>query len=226
MSRVFKSKDNVITQKFKKGIHDGIDLVGSGYTLDSIVAHSDGTVANVRSNYVTTDKTGSSYGNFVLIKHNNGMYTLYAHLKYNSITVKTGNKVSKGQIVGYMGNTGHSLGAHLHFEVRDKNENKVDPTSYINADLPFSNSKKYEIGRYIVNTDILTVRKDPFISKNDDNWIKYSQLTKNAQEQVKKLDKTKPNGLVRGVVCDVSEVKGDFGKIPSGWICLDYCKKQ
>lgn len=134
-SRVFKTKGNIITQKYKKGIHNGIDLVGTGHTLDYIVAHSDGTVANVRNNYNKTDKTGSSYGNYVLIKHTNGMYTLYAHLKYNSVTVKVGQKVVKGQTIGYMGNTGHSFGAHLHFEVRDKNNNKIDPTNYINSNL-------------------------------------------------------------------------------------------
>ena len=138
MSRVFKNRGNVITQKYKKGIHNGIDLVGTGYSLDYIIAHSGGEVVGVRSNYKTTDKTGSSYGNYVKIKHNNGYYTLYAHLKYESVTVKSGDKVEKGQVIGYMGATGHATGAHLHFEVRDTNNTKIDPTSYINADLPNS----------------------------------------------------------------------------------------
>jgi Membrane proteins related to metalloendopeptidases len=139
MSRVFKNKGNVITQAFKKRVHNGIDLVGTGYTLDYITAHSEGTVVAVRNNYKTNDKTGCSYGNYVKIKHN-GYYTLYAHMKYNSVTVRVGQKVSKGQVIGYMGNTGHSFGAHLHFEVRDKNDNFINPTPYINADLPVNNS--------------------------------------------------------------------------------------
>lgn len=138
MSRVFKNKGNVITQAFKKWVHNGIDLVGTGYTLDYITAHSEGTVVAVRNNYKTNDKTGCSYGNYVKIKHN-GYYTLYAHMKYNSVTVRVGQKVSKGQVIGYMGNTGHSFGAHLHFEVRDKNDNFINPTPYINADLPANN---------------------------------------------------------------------------------------
>ena len=136
MSRVFKNKSNVVTQKYKKDTHKGIDLVGTGYTTDYIVAHSDGEIAGIRSNYKTTDKTGNSYGNYVKIKHSNGYYTLYAHLKYGSVTVKNGDKVSKGQVVGYMGATGHCTGAHLHFEVRDITDSKIDPTSYIDADLP------------------------------------------------------------------------------------------
>lgn len=141
MSRVFKNKGNVITQAFKKGVHNGIDLVGTGYTLDYITAHSEGTVVAVRNNYKTNDKTGCSYGNYVKIKHN-GYYTLYAHMKYNSVTVKVGQKVSRGQVIGYMGNTGHSFGAHLHFEVRDKNDNFINPIPYMNADLPVDNPVK------------------------------------------------------------------------------------
>ena len=153
------------------------------------------------------------------------MYTLYAHLKYKSVPVKIGQKVTKGQVIGYMGNTGHSFGAHLHFEVRDKNENKIDPTNYINANLPSANNiTKYAPGRYMVDCDVLTVRSSPEIKSN--NWLKYNQLTKNAQEQVAKLNKNKPNGLVKGVVCDISQVKGEWGKCPSGWISLKYCKKQ
>lgn len=135
MSRVFKNKGNVITQAFKKGVHNGIDLVGTGYTLDYITAHTEGTVVAIRNSYKTNDKYGCSYGNYVKIKHD-GYYTLYAHIKYNSVTVKVGQKVLRGQVIGYMGNTGHSFGAHLHFEVRDKNDNFINPTAYINADLP------------------------------------------------------------------------------------------
>ena len=139
MSRVFKNKGNVITQAFKKGVHNGIDLVGTGYTLDYITAHTEGTVVAVRNNYKTNDRYGCSYGNYVKIKHD-GYYTLYAHMKYNSVTVRVGQKVSKGQVIGYMGNTGHSFGAHLHFEVRDKNDNFINPTAYINADLPVNDN--------------------------------------------------------------------------------------
>ena len=142
MSRVFKNKDNQITQKYKKGTHNGIDLVGYKNALDYIIAHSDGEVVGVRSNYKTTDRTGSSYGNYVKIKHSNGYYTLYAHLKYGSVTVQKGDKVEKGQVVGYMGATGHCTGAHLHFEVRNENDKKIDPTSYIDADLPNNESSE------------------------------------------------------------------------------------
>lgn len=81
---------------------------------------------------------------------------------------------------------------------------------------------KYSTGRYEVNCNVLTVRKGP--GTNYD-WLRYSQLTSNAQKQVLNECGYKPNGLVKGVQCDVSQIKGNWGKIPSGWICLDYCKK-
>lgn len=226
MSRLLKNKKNLITQIYKPGIHNGIDLVGDNYSLDYIIAHSAGTIVNIKTDYRTNDKNGNSYGNFVKIKHENGYYTLYAHLKYNSIPVKIGGKVKQGDVIGYMGNTGHSLGAHLHFEVRDKNDIKIDPTNFISSDFVVS-SKQYNIGRHIVNTDVLRVRKEPFISKENNNWLKFEELTENAQKQIKEIIKNGniPDGLVNGVICDVSEISGEWGKIPSGWICLKYCKK-
>lgn len=86
-----------------------------------------------------------------------------------------------------------------------------------------SSSKKYTTGRYIVNTEVLTVRTGP--GTNYD-WKKSSELTANAQTQILAKCGYKPNGLCANVICDVSEVKGNWGRIPSGWICLDYCKKQ
>ena len=85
-----------------------------------------------------------------------------------------------------------------------------------------TNSSKYTTGRYEVTTEVLTVRTGP--GTNYD-WLRYSQLTSNAQKQIYEKAGYKPNGLVKGVQCDVSEVKDNWGKIPSGWICLDYCKK-
>ena len=142
MSRVLQKYNNKVSQKYKAGKHNGIDIIGdngksnnSGY-LDYIIAHTEGEVVGVVSNYKTNNPGSRDYGNYVKIKHPNGYYTLYAHMKYGSVTVKKGDKVEKGQVIGYMGNTGNSYGAHLHFEVRDTSDTKIDPTPYIDADLP------------------------------------------------------------------------------------------
>lgn len=124
-----------ITNYFGNG-HGGLDLVGANYTIDNIVAHSDGTVVAYRKDYNKTDKSGGSYGNYVKIKHDDGYYTLYAHIKYNTVTVKTGDRVKRGQMLGVMGNTGYSKGIHLHWEVRNTNDVKINPLPYLDADLP------------------------------------------------------------------------------------------
>lgn len=95
----------------------------------------------------------------------------------------------------------------------------LDYTSYSNNE---SIKSEYSTGRYEVNTEVLTVRTG---AGTNYDWLRYSQLTANAQKQVYEKCGYKPNGLCKGVLVDVSEVKGNWGKIPSGWICLDYCKK-
>lgn len=86
---------------------------------------------------------------------------------------------------------------------------------------------EYTVGHYVVDTVVLIVRSSPKIE--EDNWLRYSQLTSNAKKQVYEKSGYKPNGLVKGVECDVSEIVVSdgytWGRIPSGWIALEYCKK-
>ena len=135
MSRILKDKTNQITQKYGNG-HTGIDIVGKE-GLPEIIAHSDGVVYAIQDGQDNNIKaTGvKSYGNYVQIKHPNNMYTLYAHLK-KKLKVKLGQQVKRGQVLGIEGNSGCSYGTHLHFEVRNKDNYVIDPTPYIDADLP------------------------------------------------------------------------------------------
>ena len=104
-------------------IHKGIDL--STYRSgDAVVATASGQVVTVAFD--------NSFGNYVIIKHNHGMYTRYAHL--NSFRVKKGQSVDQGQIIGTIGNTGISTGPHLHYEVHIGSD-VVDPAKYININL-------------------------------------------------------------------------------------------
>lgn len=134
-----------VTQEFKGNAHKGIDIVKEGYQLDNIVAHSDGTVVQVISNCnVNTPNDPSNPGNMVKIDHGNGYMTRYLHLAYNTINVKVGQWVRKGTVLGYMGNTGNSFGGHLHFEVL-KNGSAIDPTNYLDNDLPTSTNKEVNV---------------------------------------------------------------------------------
>ena len=135
------------------------------------------------------------------------------------------------------GGYGHMGIIDCNWQFLDQNGTKPSKVAY--ASKPFSGYKcilrykgtvdigeeaEYKTGRYVVNTEVLTVRKTPEILEN--NWLKYEELTANAKRQVAELNPNKPNGLVKGVECDISEVQGSWGKAPSGWISLVYCTKQ
>lgn len=145
-----------------KSFHTGIDLVKSHKA--PIEAFTSGTVL-----FAGFGKTGSGfggYGNVVLIKDKNGRGQVYAHL--DSVAVKKGQTVKKGQVIGYQGNTGQSTGSHLHFEVRKKAEssppygwiadranNCLDPTNYID---------NFEVAKTPTASGTYTVKKGDTLS--------------------------------------------------------------
>lgn len=135
-ARVLDNNECRITQGYKALSHKAVDMVKYYSATCNITAHTEGTVVWVQKGQKNNPKaTGNaSYGNCVKLKHADGYYTLYAHLK--SVDVKLNQKVTKGQVLGYMGNTGRSSGAHLHWEVRNTKDTRINPTEYINADLP------------------------------------------------------------------------------------------
>ena len=70
---------------------------------------------------------GGGFGNYCIIDHGGGYATLYGHSK--EIIVEEGDHVTTGDVIGYVGSTGYSTGAHLHFEVRVDGE-RLDPESF------------------------------------------------------------------------------------------------
>jgi murein DD-endopeptidase MepM/ murein hydrolase activator NlpD len=102
-------------------MHTGLDIAAAEGT--PIRAADSGRV-------VLMQGVGSSggYGNFTCIQHTASMSTCYAH--QSRFGTSMGASVSKGQVIGYVGNTGHSFGAHLHFEVR-VNGSPVNPAAYL-----------------------------------------------------------------------------------------------
>lgn len=99
-------------------MHYGIDIAGDRWT--PISATADGVVQIA--------KLSKSFGNYVELNHGNGYVTKYGHMQ--RFIVQPGQQVSRGQIIGYMGNTGRSVGTHLHYEVW-KNGVAVNPLPYI-----------------------------------------------------------------------------------------------
>ena len=143
MSRVLLSGENQITNGYRSGVHNGVDVVKRWYQQDTVIAHTDGEVVQVQTGIPNAQgSTGTrSYGNYVKIKHNDGYYTLYAHLR--TVYVKKGDLVKRGEKIGYMGDTGNAYGVHLHFEVRNPSDRRIDPTPYLDKDLPGEEKKYY-----------------------------------------------------------------------------------
>ena len=102
--------------------HGAIDIADSGIMGADVVAAKDGIVIDSYNGcYHNWGKDGScgcggGYGNYVMIAHDGGKMTVYGHL--STTMVYTGQKVYQGQVIGFVGSTGHSTGPHLHFETR------------------------------------------------------------------------------------------------------------
>lgn len=98
-------------------LHTGLDISGTGYG-SKVYATNNGVVMIAERHY--------SYGNYVVINHNNGYMTLYAHM--SKIAVKKGQTVARGQVVGYVGCTGDCTGPHVHYEVwKGSKWNHINP---------------------------------------------------------------------------------------------------
>ena len=112
----------------RRAIHQGLDFVGP--KKEPVLSPSQGKVV----------KAGrySDYGNAVVLDHGFGIKTRYGHL--SKVIVKVGDVVNQGDIIGLQGNTGRSTGAHLHYEVRYKNQ-ALNPSRFIRAGDKLFNSK-------------------------------------------------------------------------------------
>ena len=136
--KIIKPTEGLVTSLFSKnrkhpvlaGVirpHQGVDFGWQG-TNDKVVAAASGVVR------VHPFHKGGA-GNYVSINHGNGWTTGYLHLK--SVSVRTGQRVSQGQVIGIKGNTGIGTGVHLHFELQRSNgwtndfNKKVDPLLYM-----------------------------------------------------------------------------------------------
>jgi len=111
-------------------MHQGLDISGAGNFGSPIYAAADGVVTNAFKGCPSRgkgygDTCGGSMGNSITIDHGNGYVTVYAHLHQN-LLVKVGQRVGKGDQIGYMGNSGSSTGVHLHYEVKVNGVN-IDP---------------------------------------------------------------------------------------------------
>lgn len=211
--------------------HNGTDYGTNGKKLPQYA---------IEDGYVFAAQTASDGAKYVWVIYPR-IKLAFLHYHLDTIRVKAGDKVKKGTKLGTTGKTGKATGIHLHLGIRPltnltaaqvkamtwallRSCAYTDPekVNYTAPSVAVSKNK-YETGTYTVSADLLNVRTGAGTSYAKKT---FKQLTANAQAQIKKLNKGNPaNGLVKGCTCTVSQVKDNWGKIPSGWICLDYCKR-
>lgn len=219
---IFNGKEHYITSAYGKR---NVINTASGSTASFHYGTDYGTNSKKLAQYAIEDGEVLSCGragdgaNYVWVKYpriNKKM--LHYHL--DSVKVKNGQKVKKGTLLGYTGKTGKATGVHLHLGVKDVSTDKYeDPEIFAKS---YAEPKKYSVGTYAVEAVLLNVRSGAGVNCKKKTFL---QLTPNAQAQILNINKKKADGLVKGCVCSVSQVKNNWGKIPSGWICLDYCRR-
>lgn len=167
-------------------------------------------------------KTGhsSKAGYYVYIKHANGHYSVYMHLKKGSILVQKNQLVAKGQRIGFMGDTGNATATHLHLAVMPNLNTYVDPYPYLIGEKNFDNT--WTEGSYITLKKKY-IRTSAKVATN--NYVK----VKECKAKVKpKLTSTNPNAKARfkvGVEVNITGFATDgdgnlWGKMENCYICV------
>ena len=232
--------------------HKGVDLIadntngGDGY--DYVVAIADGKVTACANNITGVVKsTGTQgMGNYVYIEHSDGYRTRYQHMKCGSVTVKVGDTVKKGQVIGYMGNTGNSSGRHLHFDVSKSGQ--VSGGTYVSSQKrtyfdpkPFLKGTKSiggtsvttttttakatstSTGTKYVTTANVNVRKGAGTSYSK---VSFTSFSSTDQAAAKKIAGKAVNYFPKGMTFTVTATSGNWLKCASGWVSASYCKKS
>lgn len=202
--------------KLVKDFHTGIDLVPIGCTgNEEILAFEDGIVTGVQ-------KTGQQYGTacFVRIKHDNGMYTLYYHLKSNSIVVNVGERVTRGQKLGIIGTTGVSTGIHLHFQIDYGNSNNsINPYDYVFNGKEIINHDSYQAGNYVTLYNM-------YVRAGAGTTYRIKKVSELSEDGKRHATSTNPNAYAvykKGTVYTARQIinqNGIWALTPSGYVCI------
>ena len=154
-----------------------------------------------------------------------GVKMLHYHL--DRIKVKKGQAVNNSTVLGYTGMTGKATGIHLHLGLKKLSGGDwLDPEKWSEENFRTKASGKaeaYSPGNYRVSrADVLNVRKG---ASTGFERISFQGLSADAQKKVLRLAGYRANGYVRGLEFTVFETSGNWGRTPSGWVCLDYCER-
>ena len=133
--------------------HHGMDFINDAGHACDVIAVADGEVVYVQDGVPGYDDEVYTAGNFVRIKHESGVYSRYLHLVNGSVKVKVGQKVKAGAVLGTEGNTGYSMGTHLHFDINDGN-GYVDPLPYLLGEKSFYKEKTNQTAKISVGDKV------------------------------------------------------------------------
>ena len=202
------------------GFHDGVDYATYNVKLAQYPV-SDGVVLSCGTDWAFG---GAKY---VWVKYDSlGVKMLHYHL--DSICVKKGQAVNKNTVLGYTGKTGRATGIHLHLGLKKlSGGGYIDPEKWYADHLKKTETSKtahkYIPGNYrVTKASVLNVRSGAGTKYKK---LKFNQLTASAQSKILKLTGGKKvDGYVEGLSFTVTETAVNWGKTPSGWVCLDYCE--
>lgn len=220
LSSPYGPRKSMNTSKGKtSSFHDGVDYATYSVKLPQYPV-TDGVVLSCGTDW--------AYGGakYVWVSYPDiGVKMLHYHL--DSISVKKGQAVNKNTVLGYTGKTGRATGIHLHLGLKLlSGGGYIDPekwfTDYLKKTETAKTAAKYIPGNYkVTKASVLNVRAG---SGTKYKKLKFSQLTADAQKKTMKLTGKKVNGYAKGMTFTVLETAENWGRTPSGWVCLDYCE--
>ena len=171
--------DFVLPEDEDKGYNSRKNDVNNYSTFNqNVYSPNDGVVIEVKNNVNDNKHAGSGWidvrtrdirGNFIIIKHDENVYSLTAHLKKKSCLVKKGDVVKRGQIIAKCGNSGHSTQPHIHFQLQDR------PNWY------------FSTGLKIIFADVLKNSTD----NNENVFISRNDLVSNVNNDITIFEKAK-----------------------------------
>ncbi len=178
---------NYITSKFgfrRWKFHYGIDV--KVYVGDSIRSAFDGRVRIA--------KRGKAYGNYIVVRHYNGLETTYAHL--SKINVQVNDEVKSGDVIGLGGNTGRSTGPHLHYEMRYLGQ-PIDPATLIDFETgrPYTDSLQLTASNFEYMQEIAKMRY--WVVRSGDSLWNISRRTGVSVDRLCKLNGISSKSILR-----------------------------
>ena len=220
LSSPYGPRKSMNTSKGKtSGFHDGVDYATYNVKLAQYPV-SDGVVLSCGTDWAFG---GAKY---VWVKYDSlGVKMLHYHL--DSICVRKGQAVNSNTVIGYTGKTGKATGIHLHLGLKLlSGGGYIDPEAWFakNLKTPTESKPKAKCkpGNYrVTKASVLNVRAGAGTKYKK---LTFKQLSASAQSKILKLAGKKVDGYVKGMTFTVLEVAVNWGRTPSGWVCLDYCE--